>query len=227
MEEIKIGDQIWSQKNLEVLTYRNGDPIPIVTDPKEWADLETGAACFYDNDAKNASKYGLLYNWYAVNDPRNLAPDGWHVATDEEWEELGGKTAKLKLLLGGFRHAYYGTFDYMNLKGRWWSSTGGSSAHAWYRKLSYGSSGVGRYNYHKQFGFSVRLVKDMEGQMKDSDKKLSCFVCGKSNKLTMVAHTNKDDKPVGFIFVCGKCEEFINKKRIRYHLEDKGAGSTA
>ena len=85
---IKIGDQWWMAENLKVTTYRNGDPIPHVTDNGEWSDLRTGAWCAYDNDPANADTYGLLYNWYAVNDSRNIAPEGWHVPTDEEWKQL-------------------------------------------------------------------------------------------------------------------------------------------
>ena len=69
--------------------YRNGDPIPQVTDPTQWSNLTTGAWCWYNNDsATYAFTYGRLYNWYAVNDPRGLAPQGWHVPTDGEWNKL-------------------------------------------------------------------------------------------------------------------------------------------
>ena len=86
--EVVIGNQIWMCKNLDVDTYRNGDPIPEVTDPKQWASLKTGAWCYYKNDPAYGKIYGKLYNWFAVNDPRGLAPYGWHVASDQEWKEL-------------------------------------------------------------------------------------------------------------------------------------------
>ncbi len=86
---IAIGTQIWSSKNLDVATYRNGDPIPQVTDPVIWNNLTTGAWCWLNNDsATNGAIYGRLYNWYAVNDPRGLAPQGWHVPSDAEWNKL-------------------------------------------------------------------------------------------------------------------------------------------
>lgn len=76
-------------KNLDVATYRNGEPIPMgPDDPSQWASLTTGAWCYYNNDASNNSTYGKLYNLYAVSDPRGLAPSGWHVATDSEWTTL-------------------------------------------------------------------------------------------------------------------------------------------
>lgn len=85
-----IGDQEWMTENLKVTHYRNGDAIPNVTDNVQWANLQTGAYCFYDNDTNNCDTYGALYNWYAVNEDntRGLAPEGWHVAEDIEIMEL-------------------------------------------------------------------------------------------------------------------------------------------
>ena len=85
---VKIGNQVWTSKNLDVATYRNGDVIPQVQDPNAWGTLTTGAWCYYDNDASNGTKYGKLYNWYAVNDPRGLAPKGYHIPSDAEWTQL-------------------------------------------------------------------------------------------------------------------------------------------
>jgi len=85
---IKIGNQVWLSKNLRVTHYRNGDPIPNVTGSSAWSNLTTGAYCAYDNSGANANMYGYLYNWYTVNDSRNIAPEGWHVPSDEEWMEL-------------------------------------------------------------------------------------------------------------------------------------------
>jgi len=85
---VKIGDQWWMAENLRVTYYRDGNPIPNITDDAEWSNLTTGAYCNYDNDSTHISTYGRLYNWYTVNDNRGLAPEGWHVPTDEEWKEL-------------------------------------------------------------------------------------------------------------------------------------------
>jgi uncharacterized protein (TIGR02145 family) len=87
-EIIKIGDQEWMAKNLKVTRYRNGDKISNVTDNSEWASLSTGARCVYNNDENTLSTYGFLYNWFSVVDSRGLAPEGWHVPTDEDWKEL-------------------------------------------------------------------------------------------------------------------------------------------
>ena len=85
---IKIGNQDWMAENLKVTRYRNGDEISHVTDNISWNNLSASAYCNYDHDVGNASNYGVLYNWYAVNDSRNIAPIGWHVPTDEEWKTL-------------------------------------------------------------------------------------------------------------------------------------------
>jgi len=91
---INICEQVWMGKNLDVEFYRNGDLIPEVKDPKEWCNLDTGAWCYYNNDSSNHATYGRLYNWYAVFDPRRLAPEGWHIPTegnvygDGEWNKL-------------------------------------------------------------------------------------------------------------------------------------------
>jgi uncharacterized protein (TIGR02145 family) len=86
---VTIGNQVWMLKNLSVDRYRNGDPIPQVTNATAWSALTTGAWCWYNNDsATYAEKYGRLYNWYAVTDPRGLAPVGYRVSTNSDWNKL-------------------------------------------------------------------------------------------------------------------------------------------
>jgi len=85
---VKIGDQWWMAENLKVTRYRNGDAILRVPDNTQWSELISGAYCNYNNNVKNVATYGRLYNWQAVNDPRGLAPAGWHIPTDEEWKQL-------------------------------------------------------------------------------------------------------------------------------------------
>ncbi len=114
---VTICYQSWMTTNLDVDSYRNGDPIPQVTTQREWKKLEnssTGAYCYYHNDsATYAAVYGKLYNWWAVNDPRGLAPEGWHVPTTFEsttlidcWVGrlmLGDQWKKLVPHIGGVR----------------------------------------------------------------------------------------------------------------------------
>jgi uncharacterized protein (TIGR02145 family) len=85
---IVIGTQEWMAENLRTTTYANGDPIPNVTDNAAWTQLTTGAWAHYQNNAIYENPYGKLYNWYAVADPRNVCPTGWHVPTDAEWSTL-------------------------------------------------------------------------------------------------------------------------------------------
>jgi uncharacterized protein (TIGR02145 family) len=88
---VKIGTQEWSTQNLNVSTFRNGDKIPEAEDTGAWAkasDEGKPAWCYYNADSNYGKKYGKLYNWYAVNDPRGLAPKGWHLPSDKEWDIL-------------------------------------------------------------------------------------------------------------------------------------------
>ncbi len=87
-QTVKIGNQWWMAENLKVTHYRNGEAITRINNNTVWSAMTEGAYCFYDNDDNNGDTYGVLYNWYAVNDNRNIAPEGWHVPTDEEWKEL-------------------------------------------------------------------------------------------------------------------------------------------
>ena len=90
-ETIRIGRQIWQTSNLNVDRFRNGDPISQIQIDEEWeqrvADGEP-SWCYYNNDPENGYKYGRLYNWWAVGDPRGLAPKGFHIPSDAEWAEL-------------------------------------------------------------------------------------------------------------------------------------------
>ena len=184
---VVIGTQQWMEKNLDVLTYRNGDVIPQVTDPTAWAALTTGAWCWYSNSADNGAVYGKLYNWYAVNDPRGLAPQGWHIPTDADWTILGtllgGNAAaggKMKTtgttrwttpnasatnesgyagLPGGDRYVD-GTFYAVGYLGYWWSASESSSPNAWYRILDYSVGSLDRANGSEKYGFSVRCLRD-------------------------------------------------------------------
>jgi uncharacterized protein (TIGR02145 family) len=89
---ITIGTQVWTQKNLNVTRFRNGDIITWGLDSALWTKTNQTvmpARCWYKDDSvTNAATYGRLYNWYAVNDPRGLCPTGWHVPTKREWISL-------------------------------------------------------------------------------------------------------------------------------------------
>jgi uncharacterized protein (TIGR02145 family) len=90
---VTICNQVWMAKNLDVATFRNGDPIKQIKNDAEWGSTyttQTPAYCYYNNDsATYAATYGKLYNTFAIMDPRGLAPEGWHIATPDEWVKLG------------------------------------------------------------------------------------------------------------------------------------------
>lgn len=187
MPTIVIGTQQWMEKNLDVVTYRNGDIILQVTDPTAWAGLTTGAWCYYNNDPLNGAIYGKLYNWYAVNDSRGLAPQGWHIPTDAEWTTistlLGGELVaggKMKTtgttlwttpntdatnesgyagLPGGFRY-FTGTFVRVGAVGGWWGATENGTSEAWFHFLYYGFGELRRSTDDKTDGYSVRCLRD-------------------------------------------------------------------
>ena len=183
--EVTIGDQVWMSENLNVDKFRNGDPIPEAKSVEEWkkaGDNEQPAWCYLDNDPANGEKYGKLYNWYAVTDPRGLAPEGWHIPSDDEWNILdnhlgqdGGKKMKsasgwnnngngnnssgFSGLPGGYRGKGC-TFYGIDKTGNWWSSTGSAKGGAWGRYLYFGGAFVGRNFFPKMDGLSVRCLRD-------------------------------------------------------------------
>ncbi len=90
-QTVTIGKQVWMTKNLNVDKFRNGDSIPQAKTYEEWeaaGENKQPAWCYYDNDPANGAKYGKLYNCFAVNDSRGLAPAGYHIPSDEEWTKL-------------------------------------------------------------------------------------------------------------------------------------------
>jgi uncharacterized protein (TIGR02145 family) len=185
---VYIGSQQWMAENLKVSKYNDGTIIPNIEDTTQWSNLINGAWAFFDNDYRYNTKYGKLYNWYAVspttNGNKNVCPTGWHVPTDTEWTVLtdylgglivaGGKlkgtgffspntdatnTSLFSALPGGLR---YTNGSYLNFfyYGYWWSSTENGTYYAWSRYLSYNSGNAYRQNYIKKTGLSVRCLRD-------------------------------------------------------------------
>lgn len=85
---VRIGAKRWARTNLRSIHYANGDVIPYVPDIPVWTGLSTGAWTNYNNDALYDGQYGKIYSWYAMIDPRNVCPTGWHVPTDADWQAL-------------------------------------------------------------------------------------------------------------------------------------------
>ncbi len=85
---VQIGDQIWMAENLKTTTYNDGSAIPNETDNDAWSELTTDAYSWWENDTEEANDdWGAYYNYFAVETGK-LAPEGWHVATEEDWNEL-------------------------------------------------------------------------------------------------------------------------------------------
>jgi len=184
---VQIGTQVWMAENLKTTKYRDGTGIPDVTDNFTWLNLTTGACCDYGNNPSNAGIYGKLYNYYVVEDTRNMCPPGWHVPTMDEWttliDYLGGvdvASGKLResgtthwaspnagatnesgftALPGGFRQGYGtdGNFYYLNDRGYWFSS---SYMTATGISLFYNYIFVATNWDIMSWGYSVRCIKD-------------------------------------------------------------------
>ncbi len=179
-----LGTQMWMRYNLNVTNYSNGDPIPRVDDPNEWVQLTTGAYCVYGNEL---SGYGMLYNWYAVNDPRGLASDGWSVPSRDDWvtlyQLLNWEAGSLKergtrhwqhpntaatniseftALPGGYREPEYGYYIGIGSQGWWWTSTADSNEVSACGLFSYDDVLAFYDNRPPTYGFSVRLVRDLQ-----------------------------------------------------------------
>ena len=184
---VRIGNQVWMAENLNVDRFQNGDRIPEAKTEEEWKRAgENGepAWSYYQNNTSNGVQYGKLYNWYAVNDPRGLAPKGWSIPNDREWttlsEYLGGEEGagdKMKStstwkgngygtnesgfsgLPGGYRNDA-GGFYHVGSDGYWWSSTEDGTSRAWDRGLYYGEGYLVRSSSTEGEGFSVRCLRD-------------------------------------------------------------------
>jgi len=155
IKEVKIGDQTWMSENLNVETFNNGDPIPQAKSVDTWYKAsyqdKTPVWCYYSYDEGKGKIYGKLYNWYAVTDPRGIAPEGWKIPSKEDFEKLqefvkskydgkdcpplkskeiweddifhtGTNETGFNALPGGYTNID-GTFDYITKKTDFWTLT--------------------------------------------------------------------------------------------------------
>jgi uncharacterized protein (TIGR02145 family) len=173
---VTIGTQVWMVENLKTTKYRNGDSILNITDSIKFEESKVGTYKMYNNDKKIANTYGNLYNWNAVNDKRNIAPEGWHVPTCIEWYTLinylgGDDIAAEKLMESGSIHwkkdyqqnvgtnetgftalpagGSGGKYGDVNLgeDALWWSSTEESSWGACFYFIDNDRKGISRSSY--------------------------------------------------------------------------------
>lgn len=187
VDAVTIGSQAWAKKNLDVGKFANGDIISEAKSEEAWEKAGNEgkpAWCYYNNDSSNNTIYGKLYNWYAVNDARKLAPKGWHIASDDEWTLLsnalgGDDVAGIKLksdsgwsdkgkgtnasgfgaLPGGYRY-FLGLFLNAGVDGGWWTSTNDGKGYPWGRYIYSKNTNVFRNHLSPKLGFSVRCIKD-------------------------------------------------------------------
>jgi uncharacterized protein (TIGR02145 family) len=185
--EVKIGDQVWMTENLNVDVFRNGDTIFHAKTAEEWEEAgknKQPAWCYYENDPANGEKYGKLYNWYAVNDARGLAPEGWKIPSDYDFtklaEYLGGEYSagtKMKSTAGwndngngtnqsgfsglpGGERCDWGFFEEIGLLGFWWSYAEAGDNSAYSFSLSGDEGDLYQDLEEKAYGFSVRCLRE-------------------------------------------------------------------
>jgi uncharacterized protein (TIGR02145 family) len=188
----KLGLQEWSASNLNVSKFRNGDAIPEAKTPEEWKNAGLAgkpAWCYFDNNAENGKLYGKLYNWYALNDPRGLAPKGWHIPENNDWRvliknllgiDMAGQRLKsttgwksmpgndyigFKALPGGYRNSD-GKFESLGFKCQFWSNSEPvevvKSNKIFSTLLNDRTVEISYAPMAKECGLSVRVIKDKE-----------------------------------------------------------------
>jgi uncharacterized protein (TIGR02145 family) len=184
---VKINTQIWLSENLNVSHFLNGDTIPETKTAEEWeiaGIAEKPAWCYYNNDTANTRNYQKLYNWYAIKDPRGLAPEGWHIPSNTDWMTLvkycgsvdvaGGKLKSKNgwiqngnnisgfTGLPGGNRSQKGDFSGIKSKGQFWSLSEDmiNKDQAYSILLIYSSVEVQYTKSNKCAGFSVRCLKN-------------------------------------------------------------------
>lgn len=184
MKSIRLGSQEWMSENLNVCHFRNGDPIQEFWETN--GEIGKAAWTYYNNDPVNASQYGRLYNWHAITDSRGLAPIGWHIPDDSEWQALitllgGAKEAGIKLKIPHFAHWQKdenvadeagfnavpagmhlsdGEHGDIGVRAYFWTVTEASATEAWYWFLGIKSNEIKRFAAKKSYGFSIRCIRD-------------------------------------------------------------------
>jgi len=182
---VTIGTQTWMAANLKTTKYRNGTPIPLVSDSLQWTTLSTPGYCNVKNSDANTAAFGRFYNWYAVNSSNNIAPVGWHVPADTEWTILStylgsGPGGKLKATgltywsspnsgatnstgfngYGAGDRSKNAAFNYFGTYGCFWCITAVDSTNAWEHVLSTNSTNLIKMSITKGLGINVRCIKD-------------------------------------------------------------------
>ncbi len=184
-DTLLISGRVWQTKNLATKTFNNGEPILEIKKKDDWVtayENKTPAWCYYKNKSENEAVYGVLYNRYAIVDPRGLCPTGWHVSTFEDWKLLSTYNScdTLAYLLksnehwktGGGSNAYgfngvpsgqrdrYGAFKELGTVAYFWAFDPNQALKFRVYLLEYDSNTLGYYESTHGEGYSVRCVKD-------------------------------------------------------------------
>lgn len=181
-QTVTIGTQIWMLQNLNETHFSNGDIIPEAKTDNDWNTAlmnKKPVWCYYEGNATNGEKYGKLYNVYAVLDPRNLAPAGWHIPTLEEWKKMASLlpdnaesglqlkgTGAYAFIQGGYRKKYESKG--LGSLGQWWGSTPQTIYGAWGSSVKTGCTVAYIASTQNKFfvsssyeeGSSVRCIKN-------------------------------------------------------------------
>ena len=164
---IQINGQWWMNENLKVRHYNDGTLIPKVENQEEWYNFNSGAYCIYDNNDSNANSFGFLYNWYVIRDSLEIAPTGWHVPSDHEYEKLFNYlgqslySSSFSVLMGGYRSCEGKFYEMGNCTGFWTSDD-----EAWheqaigYQLCSPPWSGLNRFDDSMRDGWHIRCIKN-------------------------------------------------------------------
>lgn len=184
---VQIGEQIWMAENLALRQYRNGDTIRHAETPEELESFgfaEVGAWMYPAGDSTLAEEFGLLYNWFAVMDPRGIGPAGWRVPSDADWEQMaeqlgvdsvgvhlkvpelwkdeggGTNSTGFSAVPAGFRH-WDGTYEGLGIYGSWWTSTvlEDDSYYVWFRGVGHDYDHLHRERTSKFLGMSLRMIR--------------------------------------------------------------------
>lgn len=183
---VRIGNQCWLEENLKTTRFKNGNPIQNVTDNTGWSNATGPVWCNYENSSSNGSTHGKLYNWDAIGNSSGICPDGWHVATREEWQSLiqhsaslgSGTAGALKSLNlwdepndgatnetgfnaipAGLRESD-GTFHDLTHRAIFWTSTQLGSEEAYCFQMWSNGDFTQEVGYDRSKGHSCRCVKD-------------------------------------------------------------------
>lgn len=187
IRSVKIGNQVWMGENLAVKTFRNGDKIPHARSREEW--IKAGEDCtpawtYYEHNEEFGKRVGVLYNWFAVTDPRGLAPNGWRIPGYDDFMELsqylGGEFVAGKKLkstkdwfrnghgdnssgfnaIGGGNRDLEGYFSYIVRVGLWWTVDEYDTDNAWYFYVDYADDILKKFGGGKPMGMSVRCLRE-------------------------------------------------------------------